>query len=148
MQVILQEDVAKLGKAGDVVNVKEGFGRNYLLPKKKAVPADLGNLKQMEHHKREVAAKQLKVKKAAQELAKKFSSLSIIIARESGEGDKLFGSVTSKDIADALRAEGHFVDRHALILPEPIKALGVFEVQIKLHSDVTATVKVSVAKKS
>ncbi len=147
MQVILQEDVAKLGKAGDVVNVREGFGRNFLLPQKKAVLADPKNMKQLEHQKRVVTAKQAKVRAAAEEAAKKLASVSVTIGREAGEEDKLFGSVTVKDIADALRAEGHVFDRHAIALESPIKQLGIFDVPVKLHAEVTATVKVWVVKK-
>ena len=147
MQVILQEDIAKLGKAGDVVNVREGFGRNYLLPQKKAVVADPKNIRQLEHQKRVVAAKQAKVRGAAEELAAKLANVSLTISREAGEEDKIFGSVTVKDIHEALRAEGHTVDRHAVALEAPIKQLGIFEIPVKLHAEVTATVKLWVVKK-
>jgi large subunit ribosomal protein L9 len=147
MQVILQEDVPNLGKAGEVVSVREGYGRNFLLPKQKAVVAEPGNLRALEHQKKVVAARQLKLKKESEELAKKLAAVSLTIGREAGEEDKLFGSVTSKDIIDALRAEGFLIDRHHLQLPEPIKQLGIFDVPVKLHAEVTGTVKVWVVKK-
>jgi large subunit ribosomal protein L9 len=147
MQVILQEDVSSLGRAGEIVTVRDGYGRNFLLPKKKAVLADPKNVKELEHQKRAVASKQIKAKKAAEELAVKFSSVSLTIARDAGEEDKLFGSVTVKDIAEALRNEGYTIDRYAIELKTPIKQIGIFEVPVRLHSEVTATVKVWVVKK-
>lgn len=147
MQLILQEDVVHLGKAGDVVNVREGHGRNYLLPQKKAVLADPRNLKLLSHQKRVVEARQIKAKKIAEELAERIKGLSITIAREAGEEDKIFGSVTVKDVADALRAEGCIIDRHAISLEAPIKQLGIFDVPIKLHAEVVGTAKVWVVKK-
>lgn len=147
MQVILQEDVAKLGKAGDVVNVREGYGRNFLLPQKKAVVADPGNIKQLEHQKRVVTAKQAKARSVAEALAGKMNAVSLTISREAGEEDKIFGSVTVKDIAEALRAEGYVVDRYAIALENPIKQLGIFEIGVRLHPEVTATVKLWVVKK-
>ncbi len=147
MQVILQQDVSNVGRAGDVVDVREGFGRNYLLPRKLAVVADPGNIKQMEHHKRVVTAKISKMKKSAEELSAKISQVSLTIGRESGEEDKLFGSVTNKDIAEALRVEGFIVDRHDIKLDEPIKTLGIFDVSVRLHPEVNGTIKVWVVKK-
>lgn len=147
MQVILREDVPNLGKAGDVLEVRDGYGRNFLLPKKKAVVADPGKLQELEHQKRVVAALTAKRKKGAEELAAKFAKVSLTISRESGEEDKLFGSVTTKDIVDALRSEGFTIDRHDLVLETPIKQLGVFDVPVKLHPEVTAAVKVWVVKK-
>ena len=147
MQVILQVDVPPLGKAGDVVNVKEGYGRNFLLPQKKAVLADPKNLKMLEHQKKVVLAKQMKLKKSAEDLSEKISNMQVTIARETAEEDKLFGSVTTKDIADALRKEGITVDRHSIVLDHPIKSIGVFDVPIRLHTEVTGTIKVWVVKK-
>jgi large subunit ribosomal protein L9 len=147
MQVILQEDIDKLGNAGDIVVVKAGYARNFLLPKNKAVLADTKNVKQLEHQKKVVATKQLKVKRAAEEIATKLKDVSITIAREVGEEEKIFGSVTTKDIHDALRNEGHIVDRYSIKLDEPIKQLGIFDVSVKLHSEVMGVVKVWVVKK-
>jgi len=147
MQVILQEDVHNLGNAGDIVIVRDGYGRNFLLPKKKAIAADPKNVKQLEHNKRVVAAKQQKVKHKAEELAEKMKELSITIAREAGEEDKLFGAVTSRDICDALRNEGYVLDRHDIHLEAPIKQIGIFDINIRLHAGVTGVVKVWVVKK-
>jgi large subunit ribosomal protein L9 len=147
MEIILREDVRNLGKAGDVVNVREGYARNFLLPRKKAVVADSGNMKRLEHEKRVITAKQQKMKKGAEELAQKISAMSITIGREAGEEEKLFGSVTTKDIADALRNEGVIVDKHDILLDEPLKKIGIFDVGLRVHSDVKATVKVWVVKK-
>jgi len=147
MQLILQQDVPNVGKAGDVVSVKEGYGRNYLLPKKLAVKAEPGNIKQLDHQKRVVAAKLSKMKHSAEELAGKLGQLSLTISREAGEEDKLFGSVANKDIAESLRNEGFIIDRHDIQLEAQIKILGVFDVPVRLHPEVTGTVKVWVVKK-
>jgi large subunit ribosomal protein L9 len=147
MQVILQVDVPSLGKAGEVVKVREGYGRNFLIPQKKAVLADIKNLTMLEHQKRVVSAKQLKLKRQAQELLVKLSNTSITIARDAGEDDKLFGSVTTKDIVDTLRREGFEIDRHSIHLDAPIKSLGVFDVPVKLHAEVSGALKVWVVKK-
>ncbi|MFH1874354.1 MAG: 50S ribosomal protein L9 [Pseudomonadota bacterium] len=147
MQVILQENIPDLGKVGDIVKVKDGYARNYLLPKKKAVLADPRNMRQLEHQKRLVAAKQLKLKSQAEELAKKLGAITITISRDTADEEKLFGSVTTKDIADALRKEGVSVDRHDLNMDSPIKNIGVYDVPVKLHPEVTGTIKVWVVKK-
>ncbi len=146
IEVILKEDIKSVGKAGDIVKVSPGFARNFLLPQGKAVQANPGNVKEMEHHKRAVQASQAKLKKQSEELANHIATLSVTIKKEAGEGDKLFGSVTSKDIADALRAQNILVDKKIVILAEPIKQLGIYEVSLKLHSEVTANVKVLVVK--
>ncbi|MDP2600171.1 MAG: 50S ribosomal protein L9 [Deltaproteobacteria bacterium] len=146
MEVILKEDIKSIGKAGEVVKVKPGFARNYLFPQGKAVAAGEGNLKELEHHKRAVQARQSKLKKGAEELAASLAGLSITVKKEAGEGDKLFGSVTTKDIADALRREKITVDKRSIELKEPIKQLGIFEVPVRLHAEVTASLKVLVVK--
>jgi len=147
MEVILKEDVVTLGKAGDVVKVKEGYARNFLLPRGKAVVADTGNMKAVEQHKQSIAAKQAKLKKEAEALAEKLKALSITLARDAGEQDKLFGSVTSSDIAEALRHEGVVLDKRAIHLEEPIKQIGVFDVTVRLHTEVTGVLKVWIVKK-
>ena len=147
MNVILQENVPNLGKAGDIVTVREGYGRNYLLPQKKAVVADPKNVKQLEHNKRVVEGKQSKMKKEAEVFAAKLKELSITVSREVGEEEKIFGSVTTKDIAEALRKEGFIIDRHDIQLEEPIKQIGIFEVNVKLHREVAGVVKIWVVKK-
>ena len=146
MQVILKESIKSLGGAGDVVDVKDGFARNFLLPQGKAVQANPTNLKELEHHKKVISIKQTKLKKEAEVLAEKVVSLSITIRKEAGEEDKLFGSVTVKDIADALRTENFLIDKKLIHLKEPIRQLGVTEVPVRLHPEVTATLKVWVVK--
>ncbi|MBI5298856.1 MAG: 50S ribosomal protein L9 [Deltaproteobacteria bacterium] len=146
MQVILKESIKSLGGAGDVVNVKDGFARNFLFPQGKAVHANPANLKELEHHKKVISIKQSKLKKEAEVLAEKVVGLSITIRKEAGEEDKLFGSVTTKDIADALRAENFLIDKKLIHLKDPIRQLGVTEVPVRLHPEVTATLKVWVVK--
>lgn len=146
MRVILREDVPNLGKSGELVNVKDGFGRNFLLPKKLAVIASETNVRQLEHEKAVITARSAKLKGAAEEAAKKLGSVTVKIARKVGEQDKLFGSVTALDIAEAMAAAGHKVDRRHLHLAEPIKAIGNYEVEIRMHREVTAKIKVEVVK--
>lgn len=145
MKLILREDVASLGRSGELVTVKDGYGRNYLLPRKLAVVANERNVRQLEHEKAVIAARQAKLKGEAQQVAGKLSAINVTIRRKVGEQDKLYGSVTALDIAEALAAQGQKVDRRHIHLPEPIKALGDFEVEIRLHHDVSAKVKVQVA---
>ncbi len=144
MKVILREDIEHLGKSGELVTVKDGFGRNYLLPRKKAVLASEQNLRQLEHEKAVIAARNAKLKGAADELAKKIGAIQVSIKRRVGEQDKLFGSVTALDIAEAVAAEGQTIDRRHIHLPEPIKALGNYEVELRLHREVTAKIKLEV----
>ena len=144
MKVILREDVTNLGRSGEIVAVKDGFGRNYLLPRKLAVLASDKNVRQLEHEKSVITARQAKLKAGAVETAKKIGAVSVSIARKVGEQDKLYGSVTALDIAEALAAKGTQVDRRHVHLDEPIKALGTYEVELRLHHVVTAKVKVEV----
>jgi len=162
MQVILQEIIPGLGDPGEVVVVKPGFARNYLLPQKKAVVASSQNLAELEHQKRVVTARQSKLKGDSEELAKQVNAAKVTLSREAGEvtkegkdGEgnaveikevKLFGSVGTKDIAASLAEQGIKVDRRLILLQEPIKELGEFEISIKLHPEVVATVKVEVVK--
>lgn len=146
MEVILKEDVAKLGSRGDVVKVAEGFGRNYLLPRKLAIEASAGNKKVIEQMKAASVRRSAKEKIQAEELAKQFEGLSVSFTRRSGENDQLFGSVTPGDIAEALEKKGQTVDRRKIQLHDPLKSLGEFTVPIKLHKDVTAHLKVVIAK--
>jgi len=146
MKVILKEDIEHLGRMGDLVEVKDGFARNYLLPKEKAFEATLNNIRVLEHQKRLINDKIRKEKKDAEELAKKISDFSVSIAVQVGEEDKLFGSVTSKDIAEALAAQGLTVDRKQILLEKPLKELGEFAVPIKVQHEVHAQIKVSVIK--
>ncbi len=147
MQVILRDDMDNLGKSGEVVTVKEGFARNFLLPRGHAIKATDGDVKRVEHEKRVIAARTAKLSKEAQAEADKLSQVTISIARAVGEEDKLYGSVSSRDIADALAEKGVKVDSKKVQLVEPIKALGLTEVPVKLGRGVTATVKVWVVKK-
>lgn len=144
MNLILREDVHNLGKSGEMVTVKDGFGRNYLLPRKIAVLANKANVRQLEHEKGVITARQTKLKGSADEQAKKLEAVSIRIARKVGEQDKLFGSVTALDIAEALSAKGQKVDRRHIHLLEPIRAVGKYEVELRLHRDVVAKIKVEV----
>ena len=147
MQIILRDDLENLGKSGEVVNVKPGYARNYLLPRGLAIKATAHDVTRMEHEKRVIAARTTKLAKEAQAEADKLSQVSVSISRAVGEEDKLYGSVTSRDIAEALKEQGVAVDAKKIHLVEPIKALGMTEVQVKLGRGVAATVKVWVVKK-
>jgi len=144
MQIILQEDIPTLGKAGEVVKVRDGYARNFLLPNKKAIVADKGALNAVEHHKKVIASRQAKEKKNAEDLSKTLSGLVITLKRQAGEGGKLFGSVTTKDIADALRQKKIVLDRRNITMATPIREVGTFQIQVKLHSDVQATFSLTV----
>jgi large subunit ribosomal protein L9 len=144
MEVILKEDIPNLGKMGEVVRVRDGYARNYLLPRRLVLIANKKNLKSFEHQKRVVASQKERVLKQAQTLAEKLSQVSLIISVKTGEEGKLFGSVTNIDLEKALKAKGFEVERRRIHLNEPIKVLGDYEVPVRLTSDVTATVKVSV----
>jgi large subunit ribosomal protein L9 len=146
MQVILRDDMDNLGKSGEVVNVKPGYARNYLLPRGHAIKATAGDIKRVEHEKRVIASRAAKMAKAAQAEADKLSQVSVSIERATGEGDKLYGSVNTRDIAEALRAQGVIVDSKKIQLADPIKALGLVEVPVKLGRGVSATIKVTVVK--
>ncbi len=146
MEIILRQDYEQLGKTGDIVTVKDGFARNYLIPKGIAYVATKVNKKRLENELQMQNWRKEKEKRAAEELAKKLETVSCTIPVQVGEEDKLFGSVTSHNIADALAALGYEVDRRKIQLEEPIKSLGIYSVPIKLHPDVTATVKVWVVK--
>jgi large subunit ribosomal protein L9 len=146
MEVILKEDVSKLGSRGEVVKVAEGYGRNYLLPRKLAIEASKGNKSVIEQMKAASLRRSAKEKTQAEELAKQFEGVTLSFERRSGEADQLFGSVTSGDIADALEKKSFSVDRRKIQLHEPLKTLGEFTVPIKLHKDVTTHVKVVIAK--
>jgi large subunit ribosomal protein L9 len=144
MKVILREDVYNLGKSGELVSVKEGYARNYLLPRNLAMLASNANVRQLEHEKQVIELRQQKLKGTAQEQAKKLEGVKVSIKRKVGEQDKLFGSVTALDIAEAIAAAGHKLDRRLIHLPEPIKAIGAFPIEIRLHREVTATLTVNV----
>jgi large subunit ribosomal protein L9 len=146
MEVILREDISNLGTRGQVVRVASGYARNFLIPKKLAVTATESNKKIVEQERQGHLRKEAKLQSEAQDLAKLVNGVSVTISQKAGENDQLFGSVTSKDVADALVAKGFTIDRRKIQLDEPIKQLGEFKVPVKLHKDVTAEVTVVVAK--
>jgi large subunit ribosomal protein L9 len=146
MLVILRENVENLGLIGDVVKVPDGYARNFLLPRKLVVAADENNLVQIEHHKKALEKRRLAQKAVAQELATKLAEVSVTITRKVGENDKLFGSVSTGDIAEELKKQGYGVERRKVHIEHPIKTLGVHPVSIKLDNDVVASVKVWVVK--
>jgi large subunit ribosomal protein L9 len=146
MEVILREDISNLGTRGQVVKVAPGYARNFLIPKKLAVTATESNKKIVEQERQAHLRKEVKLQSEAQDLAKLMTGVSISISQKAGENDQLFGSVTSKDVADMLAAKGFTIDRRKIQLDEPIKQLGEFKVPVKLHKDVTAEVTVVVTK--
>lgn len=147
IQVILQHDVQNVGKSGDLVRVRPGFARNFLIPRDLAVPATAAAVNRINHEKSVAVAKAEKAKKEARDLAAKLEGLKVEIARPVGEEDRLFGSVTSKDVHAAVKAKGFDIDRKQMHLAEPIKALGTYDVPVKLLGDIGATIKVEVVKK-
>jgi large subunit ribosomal protein L9 len=148
MQIILQEDVEKLGNRGQVVEVAEGYARNFLLPRKLALEASAGNMKRLERMRATFAKKEATEKDAAQKLAELLAGVSISLTRKAGENDQLFGSVTTADVSVALEAQGYTIDKRKITLTDPIKLIGEYQVPIKLHREVTANVKLVVAKES
>ena len=146
MDVILREDIDKLGARGEVVKVAPGYARNFLLPKHLAVEATEANRKIVEQERQAHLRKEAKLKSEAEDLSKLMSGVSVTIAQKAGENDQLFGSVTAKDVADALAVKNYTVDRRKVQLDEPIKHLGEYKVPIRLHKDVTAEITVTVVK--
>jgi len=148
MEIILQEDVENLGRIGDIVKVRNGYGRNYLLPRRLAIEANRKNLHVLEHQKRLVAAKKERDQRQAQTLGAQLSALSVVIPARAGEEDRLFGSVTNQDIEKALQAKGFTIDRRKIILEEPLKQLGTYSVPIHLGGDTRSTITVQVVRES
>ncbi len=146
MDVILREDVEKLGTRGQLVKVAPGYARNFLLPKKMAVAATESNKKIVEQERQAYLRREAKVVGEAGDLAKLMEAVVVTISQKAGENGQLFGSVTSKDIADALEAQGYTIERRKVALEEPIKSLGEFKVPLKLHRDVTVEIAVNVVK--
>jgi large subunit ribosomal protein L9 len=144
MEVILREHVDNLGRRGEVVKVAAGYARNYLLPRKLAMVVTEGNRNQIARERAKLDATEAEERKTAEAEAARMANVEIVIARKVGETEALYGSVTSSDIADALAAKGFEIDRRKLQLPEPLKRLGEFDIAVKLHRDVTTTVKVKV----
>lgn len=147
MQVILGTDVRKLGRVGDVVKVKEGYARNYLIPRKMAFLATPANIKRMEHEKAKRIAEFEKTRQEAQALAEKLAKVSCTVTVEVNDLERLYGSVTEAEILKALKDEGYEIDKKLIVLEKPIEELGIFEVGVKLHPEVVAKVRVWVAKK-
>ena len=146
IQVVLQSYMDNLGKSGDVVRVRPGYARNFLIPRGLAMPATKGNIARIDEIKRQAAAHAAAELGEAQEVAKKLEAVSVKIARAVGEENKMYGSVTSRDIEEAFRAAGVTVDRKKIHLPEPLKELGLAEVEVKLHPKVSAKLRVEVVK--
>ena len=146
MEVILREDINNLGSRGQVVKVAPGYARNFLLPKRLAVAATDANRKIVEQERQAHLRKEAKLKTEAEDLSKLMTGVSVTIAQKAGENDQLFGSVTAKDVAEALAAKNFEVDRRKITLEEPIKQLGEYKVPVKLHKDVTAEVTVVVVR--
>ena len=146
MQIILQEDVEKLGTRGQVVEVKAGYARNFLLPRKLALEASPGNMKRLEKMRATFAKKEATEKGDAQKLAELLAGVSLELTRKAGDNDQLFGSVTSADISEALAAQGFTIDKKKITLADPIKVVGEYDIPIKLHREITAVVKLAVKK--
>jgi large subunit ribosomal protein L9 len=148
MQIILQEDVEKLGNRGDVVTVKPGYARNFLLPHKLAIEATAGNMKALERIRGSLAKKTATELDAAKKQAELLTGVSLKFTRKTGENDQMFGSVTTADIADGLKAQGFEVDKRQIQLKDPVKALGEYAVTVKVFRDITAEIKIHVDKEA
>ncbi|RLG12834.1 50S ribosomal protein L9 [Candidatus Pacearchaeota archaeon] len=144
MEVILRTDIPKLGKAGDIVKVKDGFARNYLIPKGFAIPANQKNIKALENQRRIILAKAERERKKAQSLAEKLETITLTVYRKIIEEDRIYGSVNVGDILNFLKEQGIELDKKQILLEEPIKTLGTFEIPIKLASDIVVNVKLEV----
>jgi large subunit ribosomal protein L9 len=148
MKVILRDHVENLGKRGEIVKVADGYARNFLLPRKLALPATDANRKWVERERKIAEARDMEERGAAEAIATRLNALELTISRKTGENDQLYGSVTNGDIAELLAAKGFDIDRRKILLPDPIKALGENTVPVKLHREVTANVRVTVAKEA
>jgi len=146
MQIILQEDVEKLGNRGQIVTVAEGYARNFLLPRKLGLQATPGNMKRLEKMRAAFAKKEATEKESAQTLAELLATVTLTISRKAGENDQLFGSVTSGDVAEALGAQGYTIEKRKIALADPIKLVGEYQVPVKLFREISANVKVIVKK--
>jgi len=147
MEVILTQDVDKLGKAGAVIKAKDGFARNFLIPSKLAVPMTPQNLKRLERDRQKKSAELEKAMKAAEALKARLEGISLTISALIHEDEKLYGSIGAQEISSALKDEGLEIDKNFILLPDPIKALGIYEVPVNLHPEVTAKIKVWIVKK-
>jgi len=147
MEVILNQDIEKLGKAGTVVKVKRGFARNFLIPNNLAVQLTAANLKKLEQEKQKKVLQLEKVKRESEELKIRLEGLSLTMPVLTQEEDKLYASITAQDIAGALRDEGFDIAKNSIVLDEPIKSLGIYEIPVKLHPEIVAKIKVWIVKK-
>jgi large subunit ribosomal protein L9 len=146
MRIVLREDIEKLGRRGEIVDVAAGYARNFLLPKGKALPATEGNLKVVERERRRYVVTQAREREEAAAVARRLAGISCTIVRKVGENEQLYGSVTAADIADYLAREGVVIDKRRILLEDPIKALGIYTVPVKVHADVMGEVRVWVVK--
>lgn len=146
IHVVLTDDLPNVGKSGELVRVRPGYARNYLIPRGLAIGATASNVARVEHEKKVAEARAAKNKSEAEQLAAKLNTVKLTISRPVGEGDRLYGAVTSRDVEEALASQGHTVDKRRIVM-EPIKALGTSTVQIRLATNVTANIEVTVAKK-
>lgn len=146
VHVVLREDVQHLGTAGELVRVRAGYARNFLLPRAMVSIATAGNIRQIEEHKRQAVARAAKLKLSSQALATQLAGVTVEIARQAGEGDRLYGSITSKDVAEAVKAKGFDVDKKSLVLPDSIKSLGEYTVKAKLGAGIEGQFKLVVKK--
>lgn len=144
LELILRSDVPGLGRAGEVVKVRPGYGRNYLIPRGLALAATRGNMAQLEHQKRLIAAEQARILAEHKAMAQKLKGVSVSIARKKGAEGKLFGSVSTKDIAEALANQNITIDRKLIKLDEPFKSIGTYEVPVRFSGDITETIRVNV----
>ncbi|MFH1441917.1 MAG: 50S ribosomal protein L9 [Candidatus Omnitrophota bacterium] len=147
MKVILKQDVERIGKAGGIIKVKDGFARNFLFPKKLAVPVNTANLKQIEGDSQRKLQQSEKIKNEAREIKEKLNNLSLTIPVLIQEDETLYGSITSQEIESVLKEEGFEINKNSILLESPIKALGVYEISVKLHPEVMAKVKIWIVKK-
>lgn len=148
MKVILKEDMKSLGQMAEIVNVSAGYARNYLIPKQLAVEANTKNLKEFEHYRKHILQKASRIKEALKTTSEKLSTITLTIKAKAGEEEKLFGSVTSMDIAEALKADGFDIDKKKISIEEPIKRLGIYSVNVKFHPEITSQIKVQVISDS
>lgn len=148
MRIILREDVPNLGKSGELVTVKDGYGRNYLLPHGLAAPATERNVKEIEHHKKVIAARNARLLKDAQSVSDKLGTVEVKITRQAGEGGKLFGSVSGRDIEEALAKQGVTINHKKMVVEQPIKHTGEYSIEVRLGQGVTGKIKVIVAEQA
>jgi large subunit ribosomal protein L9 len=146
MKVLLKQDVAKIGKKGELLEVKEGYARNFLIPNGLAVEASGGALKQLEEEKKAQDRRKLKEKEEAQALAEKIGNVSLVLRHKAGDEGRLFGSITSSEIAEGLKQKGFEVDKKKIVLDDPIRLVGDYTVKLKMHPEVSATINVQVEK--